>query len=306
MILVELDILDRKLVAGAIERERALHGVRAMTEDEVERPLPQPLGRMRNLGARRRLTIDDREMRRATPFRAVYGVARVGPAGSSGDATRPDQIRRFGAGGTSSIIVEDRDSNAASPYFQFDNSVGVSDNGQWVAFVARTTTAGSSRSVFVTDGTTTRTIAVPGTGLTSIDNFAPAVNNDGLVAFRATDLSGRISVFDVAPRTRDVFRARLISIDGELPGPAGSRSFRLDAGPHELEVAELIDTSQFDDVQLRQRDQKSGAYKKLRLDVAADTTYLLGAHLIDAHRNEILSGAYWEPVIYSQNSEPCR
>lgn len=117
---------------------------------------------------------------------------------------------------------------------------------------------------------------------------------------------GRVSVFDVAPRTRDVFRARLISIDGELPGPAGSRSFRLDAGPHELEVAEFIDTSQFDDVQLRQRDQKSGAYKKLRLDVAADTTYLLGAHLIDAHRNEILSGAYWEPVIYSQNSEPCR
>ncbi|GAA5067360.1 hypothetical protein [Lysobacter panacisoli] len=117
---------------------------------------------------------------------------------------------------------------------------------------------------------------------------------------------GRVSVFDVAPRTRDMFRARLISIDGQLPGPAGSRSFRLDAGSHELEVAELIDTNQFDDVQLRQRDQKSGAYKKLRLDVAADTTYLLGAHLIDAHRNEILSGAYWEPVIYSQNSEPCR
>jgi hypothetical protein len=126
--------------------------------------------------------------------RNVYGVVRVGPAGSSGDATRPDQIRRFGVGG-SSIIVEDRDSNAASPYFQFDNSIGVSDDGQWVAFVARTTSAASSRSVFVTDGTTTRTVAVPGTGLTSIDNFAPAVNNDGLVAFRATDLSGRISVF---------------------------------------------------------------------------------------------------------------
>jgi hypothetical protein len=126
--------------------------------------------------------------------RNVYGVVRVGPAGSSGDATRPDQIRRFGVG-ASSIVVEDRDSNAASPYFQFDNSVGVSDNGQWVAFVARTTTAASSRSVFVTDGTTTRTVAVPGTGLTSIDNFTPAVNNSGLVTFRATDLSGRISVF---------------------------------------------------------------------------------------------------------------
>lgn len=117
---------------------------------------------------------------------------------------------------------------------------------------------------------------------------------------------GRVSVFDVAPRNQDVFRARLISIDGALPGPAGSRSYRLPAGKHSFEVAELIDNNQFDDVELRQRDQRSGHYKTLDLDVRPDTTYLLGAHLVDAHRNDILSGAYWEPVIYSQNSEPCK
>jgi hypothetical protein len=108
------------------------------------------------------------------------------------------QLRRFPNGGASSIIVEDRDSNAGSPYFQFDSTApGVSDDGNWVAFIARTTTAASSRSVFLVNssGTVTKTIAVPGTGLTSIDNFSPAVNDAGVVTFRATDLSGKFSVF---------------------------------------------------------------------------------------------------------------
>jgi hypothetical protein len=130
--------------------------------------------------------------------RNMYGVVRVGPAGSSGDATRPDQLRRFAFNGTSSIIVEDRDSNAASPYFQFDATApGVSDDGNWIAFISRTSTASSTRTVFLTNSTATitKTIAAPGTGLTSIDNFAPAVNRDGVVTFRATDLAGKISVF---------------------------------------------------------------------------------------------------------------
>jgi hypothetical protein len=129
--------------------------------------------------------------------RSMTGVVRVGAAGTSTDATRPDQLRRVASDGSSSIIVEDKDSNAASPYFQFDNSVGVSDNGNWITFVARTTSAGASRTVFLTNAahTITRTIAAPGAGVNSIDNFGPAVNNDGLVTFRATDTTGKISVF---------------------------------------------------------------------------------------------------------------
>lgn len=130
--------------------------------------------------------------------RNIYGVVRVGPSGSSGDATRPDQLRRFAANGTSSILVEDHDSNASSPYFQFDATApGVSDDGNWVAFIARTSTASSTRTVFLTNatGTVTKTIAAPAAGLTSIDNFSPAVNDAGVVTFRATDLAGKISVF---------------------------------------------------------------------------------------------------------------
>jgi len=117
---------------------------------------------------------------------------------------------------------------------------------------------------------------------------------------------GRISVFDVAPRSKDLYRARLINVDGELPGPSSSRSFRVSAGKHTLEVAELIDDNQFNSIELRQRVQNSDRYKTLELDVQPDTTYLLAAHLIEAKRGDIIGQGYWEPVIYQHNSEACK
>ncbi len=117
---------------------------------------------------------------------------------------------------------------------------------------------------------------------------------------------GRISVFDVAPRSEEVYRARLINLDGKLPGPTGARSFRVTPGRHVLEVAEAIDNEQFNDVQLRQRVQRADRYKTLEVDVQPDTTYLLGARLVEDRRNHVADGSYWEPVIYRQNSEPCK
>ena len=117
---------------------------------------------------------------------------------------------------------------------------------------------------------------------------------------------GRISVFDVAPRSEELYRARLMNIDGRLPGPAGAKSFRVTPGRHVLEVAELIDPEQFNDVQRRQRDMRVDRYKELVVDVQPDTTYLLGARLVTARRSYITDGSYWEPVIYHQNSEPCQ
>jgi hypothetical protein len=117
---------------------------------------------------------------------------------------------------------------------------------------------------------------------------------------------GRISVFDVAPRNQDIYRAKLINIDGQLPGPTNARSFRVTPGKHTLEVAELIDNEQFNDLQLRQRVQQSDRYKSIELDVQPNTTYLLGAHLIESRRNYITDRSYWEPVIYHQNSEACQ
>lgn len=114
---------------------------------------------------------------------------------------------------------------------------------------------------------------------------------------------GRISVFDVAPRNRDIFRARLLEIDGELAGPTGSRSFRVSAGHHTLKVAELIDDYEFNDVQLRLRGQGRDFSKTLEVDVAPNTTYMLGAQFNE--RGEVPDKSYWDPVIYQQNAESC-
>lgn len=129
--------------------------------------------------------------------RNIYGKVTVGGSGQTA-VTQPDQIRRFATDGSSTLIAEDRDGgNAASPFTRFDNGVGVSDNGRYVTFVAFTGSASSSRTVFAIDTTNNSvlTVAVPGSGLTSIDNFTPAVNNNGVVTFRATDLNAKISVF---------------------------------------------------------------------------------------------------------------
>ena len=115
---------------------------------------------------------------------------------------------------------------------------------------------------------------------------------------------GRISVFDVAPRNRDIYRARLLEIDGALAGPTSSRSFRVPAGRHTLKVAELIDDYEFDDVQLRLRGQGRDLSKTLEVDVAPDTTYMLGAQFIE--RGSIPDKTYWDPVIYQHNREPCK
>lgn len=117
---------------------------------------------------------------------------------------------------------------------------------------------------------------------------------------------GRISVFDVAPHSRDLYRASLLAIDGQLPGPTGARTFRVAAGRHTLRVVEQIDASRFDGVQLRQRGQGRDLSKTMELDVRPDTTYLLAAQLIEAKRGDVLGRGYWEPVIYQSNAEPCR
>jgi hypothetical protein len=117
---------------------------------------------------------------------------------------------------------------------------------------------------------------------------------------------GRISIFDVAPRSEDLYRAKLMNIDGQLAGPSGAKSFKLPAGKHVLQVAELINSDQFNDVQLRQRDMRPNPYKDLVVDVQPNTTYLLAARLVPERRNYITDGSYWEPVIYQQNSESCQ
>lgn len=118
---------------------------------------------------------------------------------------------------------------------------------------------------------------------------------------------GRISVFDIAPRGQQLYKAVLIAVDGELPGPANSEVYRLSPGVHQLTVAEAIDPRQFGDLQRYQRDRSArDRYKTLEVNVQPGITYRLAARFHLEERNSIRDGAYWEPVIWKETPESCR
>jgi hypothetical protein len=119
---------------------------------------------------------------------------------------------------------------------------------------------------------------------------------------------GRISVFDVAPRSQHLYKAVLIAVDGKLPGPTSSDVFRLEPGRHVLRVAEAIDPKQFDSLQRLTRDRRRGDdhYKDLEVDVQPGTTYRLASRFNYDQRNSIRDNAYWDPVIWTEIPETCR
>lgn len=118
---------------------------------------------------------------------------------------------------------------------------------------------------------------------------------------------GRISDFDVAPRQQDLHGAKIISIDGQLPGPSDSHQFRVDAGTHTVQVAEKIEPRylSFND-RLRNSGRAGDRYKTLTVDVPADTTVLIAARLNPDRRSQWQGGAYWDPVAWKQTAESCR
>ena len=83
-------------------------------------------------------------------------------------------------------------------FFAFDNSISMNNHDQ-VAFTTRTSTSSTTRRIVIGDGQTTTLFPTvsAGAGFTSIDSFAPSINDHGLVAFRGNDNQGtpRDSVF---------------------------------------------------------------------------------------------------------------
>jgi hypothetical protein len=117
---------------------------------------------------------------------------------------------------------------------------------------------------------------------------------------------GRVSVFDNAPRQKQLHGVTLISIDGERSPLPDQVSVRLGAGRHELKLAERIEARYLGFGERFRARGGSDRYKTLTVEVAADTTYFLAAHLIGEHINEWRDGAYWEPVVWSTSHEACR
>lgn len=117
---------------------------------------------------------------------------------------------------------------------------------------------------------------------------------------------GRLSTFPVPPRSRQLHPARLLAVDGRLPGPSSQDSFRLPPGRYRLTLAEIIDNREFSAVANRQRARSDAREATLELEVRPGVTYLLAARLEPSRRERILDGSYWQPVVWRERSESCR
>lgn len=116
---------------------------------------------------------------------------------------------------------------------------------------------------------------------------------------------GRVSIVDVAPRQQGLHAVSLNQIDGGLAGVTNQTSFRLPVGEHVLEVGERIEPRYlpFND---RQRNRSEPRYKRLVVQVTADTTSFVAAQLNEDKRSEWSGGGYWDPVVWREAAEPCR
>lgn len=141
--------------------------------------------------------------------RLIAGKVNVG---SGTDYTRAE-IRLFAADGSSERVVADVGLDPSSPFSGFDNGLGVNDHGD-VAVMVRLA-AGSVRAVYRFDADGATEIARVGAGpITTIDAFAPAINNNGLVAFRASDSNGQaVYVGDGNTLVRVIGKGDLIDTD---------------------------------------------------------------------------------------------
>ncbi len=133
---------------------------------------------------------------------------------TSPDQTSSHEIRLFSADGSSQRIIANQATDPASPYTRFDNGLAVSANGT-VAVIG--TRASDNRRVVVrSDGMTTTEIAAadPTGTIRELDFFAPSVNDDGLVAFRARDAAGQaIYVGDGVALVRVVGQSTPVATD---------------------------------------------------------------------------------------------
>jgi hypothetical protein len=148
-----------------------------------------------------------------------------------------------------------------------------------------------------------------GTALASNGSNAAAGSPHGTYGRGPADASqgcGRISDFDVAPRGQQLHKATIIAIDNHTPGPHGSQSYQVSAGPHTLKVAENIEERYFSFNSRQRNAQVGGGYKTIEVDVAPDTTYLVAARLNEDQRDNPANGAYWDPVIWKETPETCR
>ncbi|MFA6238717.1 MAG: choice-of-anchor tandem repeat NxxGxxAF-containing protein [Bacteriovorax sp.] len=122
---------------------------------------------------------------------AVAFKARLGDKGQW-DEERPDQILIF-TGGQLTAIAKDRDSDPKSPFLRFGNTVSLSSTGM-VAFTVKL--EDGKGAIVISKDNVLKVIAFEGQNdITEIETFAPKINAQGQVAFRAIDINGKRGIY---------------------------------------------------------------------------------------------------------------
>ena len=114
---------------------------------------------------------------------------------------------------------------------------------------------------------------------------------------------GRISMFDVAPRGEHMYGARIILLDGKTPGPFGTPTFRVNAGEHQLLIAENIPTQALGVGEIATLRRQTS--KPLTVNVKPGTTVMVAAQLHLSRASDLTNGAYWDPVAWKEMPESC-
>lgn len=116
---------------------------------------------------------------------------------------------------------------------------------------------------------------------------------------------GRVSTFDVAPRSERIYHATVLLLDGKTPGPTGQENYRVDAGQHKLLVAEDIPLRQIGNGAIGSLRSRQDTNKELIVDVKPGTTAMIGAKFHDDKATKFAHGEYWDPVVWREASENC-
>jgi hypothetical protein len=116
---------------------------------------------------------------------------------------------------------------------------------------------------------------------------------------------GRVSTFDVAPRSERIYHATILQLDGKTPGPSGQENYRVAAGQHKLLVAEDIPIRQMGTGAIGSLRSRLDTHKELTIDVKPGTTAMIGAKFHDDKATKFAHGEYWDPVMWREASENC-
>lgn len=135
------------------------------------------------------------------------------------------------------------------------------------------------------------------------DSAAALAETDSAVATSADGRCGRVSTFDVAPRSKHLYHARIMLLDGTTPGPSGQQSFRVSPGEHHLVVSEDIPTLEMGVGEIATLRKHTN--KPLTITVDANTKAMVAAQFYPDKASDLTQGTYWAPVVWSVIPEHC-